>query len=354
MITRRLRLLVSLALAGLLALSSCSLVGDDPFNITVQLDDSSGLFVGNDVGILGVKVGEVTEIKPVGDHVEVTLKITEDVDVPKDAGAVVVSRSLATDRYVELTPVYAEGPTMDAGAVIPAERTRTPVEWDEVLGALDVIAEGLNGKGKDGEPVKKLLDRSAELFDGNGKTVRETIKNLVSGTGAFADHSDEFTQAIASLDVLTDEIATNQKVARRFIDNVSEATSLVDSEKKNLEAATESIARTVRLLGVFAKRNQADLGDTADRITDLSRRIRKHQASFTEALRVLPVAMENLGLAVNNKGRIDVKLPALDALPGASVINPLCALLPAGVCDEIGPDLNLQALLEALLGGGGR
>ncbi|MFS3130424.1 MCE family protein [Nocardioides sp. Bht2] len=354
MITRRLRLLVAPLVAALLALGGCSLFGDDPFTVTVQLDDSSGLFVGNDVGILGVKVGEVTAITPVGDHVEVTLRIDEDVEVPAEAGAVVVSRSLATDRYVELTPVYAKGPTLEAGAVIPAARTRTPVEWDEVLGALDVIAEGLNGKGGKGQPIKKLLDRSAELFDGNGKTVRDTIANLVSGTGAFAEHSDEFTQAIASLDVLTREIAANQQVARTFIGNVNKATSLVDAEKENLEAATENIAETVRLLGVFAKRNQSELGDTADRITDISRRIRRHQASFTEALRVLPVAMENLGLAVNNKGRIDVKLPALSALPGGALINPLCDLLPAGVCDEIGPDIDLQALLEALLGGGRR
>ncbi|CAM3203891.1 MlaD family protein [Nocardioides dubius] len=354
MITRRLCRYGAPLLAGLLALGGCSLMGDDSFTVTVQLDDSSGLFVGNDVGVLGVKVGEVTEIKPVGGHVEVTLEVDQDVEVPKDAGAVVVSRSLATDRYVELTPVYADGPKLADGAVIPAARTRTPVEWDEVLGALDVIAEGLNGKGKDGKPIKRLLDNTAELFDGNGKTVRETLSNLVSGTGAFAEHSDAFTTALGNLDLLTQEIAQNQDVARAFIKNVAEATELVDAEKGNLEAAADSIAETVRLLGVFAKRNQSDLGDTADRIEDLSQRIRKHEDSFTEALRVLPVAMENLGRAVNDKGRLDVKLPMLDALPGATVINALCGLLPPAVCDAIGPDLDLQELLEALLGGGGR
>lgn len=354
MMSRRLRLFATPLLAGLLALGGCSFTGDEAFTVTVQLDDSSGLFVGNDVGVLGVKVGEVTEIKPVGDHVEVTLELEDGLEVPQDAGAVVVSRSLATDRYVELTPVYADGPTLDAGAVIPAERTRTPVEWDEVLGALDVIADGLNGKGGDGKPIKRLLDRTAEVFDGNGSTVRDTLANLVDGTGAFAAHSDDFTAALGNLDVLTREIAENQDVARTFISNVSKATDLVDDEKLNLQAAADSISETVRLLAVFAKRNQSELGDTADRIDELSRRIRRHEASFTEALRVLPVAMENLGRAVNDKGRIDVKLPMLDALPGAPLINALCGLLPTGVCDAVGPDLDLQELLEALLGGGRR
>src|SRR5689334_12832883 len=84
--------------------------------ITALMKDSAGLFVGNDVGILGVPVGTVTAIKPDGDHVRVTMEIDKDQAVPADAGAVVVARSVATDRYVELTPVYHSGPRMKGGA----------------------------------------------------------------------------------------------------------------------------------------------------------------------------------------------------------------------------------------------
>ncbi len=344
-------LLASVLLLPLFA--SCGLFGSDTVTIKVELADSSGLFIGNDVGVLGVAVGEVTTIEPKGDHVLITLEVDADVKIPKDAGAVIVSRSMATDRYVELTPVWSEGETMADGAVIKQELTRTPVEWDEVLGAIDTLAEGVNGTGKDGKPIKRLINRTAELFEGNGTVVRDAITDLVAGTGVFTEHREDFVNALDNLDLLTADIAANQRVARRFIDNVTQATQLVDDEKMNLRTATDSIADTIRLLGVFVERNEKTLGGTADRIEDLSARILRHQASFTEGLRVFPVAMENVGRAVNNRGRMDIKLPLLMTLPGASLVSGLCDLLPAGLCDAVGPDLDLLEVLEALTGRGG-
>lgn len=337
-----------------LALTGCGLLDDDALTIKVQLRSASGLFVGNDVGVLGVPVGEVTAIEPKGDHVLVTLAVDADVRVPADAGAVVVSRSMATDRYVELTPVWRDGPTMDDGTTIPVDRTRTPVEWDEVLGAVDTIAEGLNGTASNKAPVKRVLDRTAELFDGRGGMVRQTISDLVIGTGVFADHRDVFVSALDNLDFLTTEIAANQRVARDFITNVAEATELIDAEKGNLTDATEAIAETLHLLGIFVRRNEKRLGRTATKIEEISTRFLKHQESFSEGIRVLPVAMQNLGQAVNDDGRLDIKLPILGILPGAEVIASLCGVLPAGLCDEIGPDLNLTQILAILLSGGRR
>ena len=112
-----LRLLV--VLATLVGLSGCTPVLGGTMTVTALMADSAGLFVGNDVGVLGVPVGKVTSIKPEGTHVRVTMSIDSDQPVPADAGAVVVARSVATDRYVELTPVYHSGPRMKDGAVIP-------------------------------------------------------------------------------------------------------------------------------------------------------------------------------------------------------------------------------------------
>ena len=74
----------------------------------------------------------------------VDLEITDDdVKLPADANAAVVARSVATDRYVELTPVYDGGAELEDGATIPVERTVTPVDFDKVLASLDKLATGL-------------------------------------------------------------------------------------------------------------------------------------------------------------------------------------------------------------------
>ncbi|HEY9563534.1 MAG TPA: MCE family protein [Nocardioides sp.] len=339
------------AVLVLLGLSGCSLVGDDKMEITVELADSSGLFIGNDVGVLGVPVGEVTAIDPVGDHVRITLEVDADVKVPAKAGAVVVSRSMATDRYVELTPVYSKGPTMKDGAVITPEMTRTPVEWDQVLAAVDKLAEGLNGEGKDGKSLKRLLDSTSGSLDGNGAEIRRTIENLVGGTEAFSSNSGEFQKTVKNLESLTAAIAANDKLGREFIKRVADTTDLVKAERLNIETSVDSIARTIKLLGIFVTHHRDDLSAAATNVEDISTRIMKHDGSLDEFLRVMPVAMESLGMAINDRRRLDIKLPPTMMFPGSDLLKAICGLLPPVVCEELGTSPDLGRILDELLGG---
>ncbi|KQZ70047.1 hypothetical protein ASD66_10230 [Nocardioides sp. Root151] len=348
---RSLRLLAML-LALTVGLTGCGPFGKDKTTITVQLTNSAGLFVGNDVGVLGVPVGEVTKIEPHGDRVDVTLELDPDVKIPADAGAVIVSRSMATDRYVELTPAYNSGPVMKTGATIDQEQTRTPVEWDELLDSIDVLAEGLNGKGKNAKPLKRLLDKTANTLDGNGKQIRRTITNLVNGTGAFAEHSDAFATTLGNLDTLTAAIAKNDKLARRFINNVSAGTNLVRDERINLQTAVDSLSETISLLAVFVKHHKGDMRTAVLNIEDLSQRILKHKGSLSELLEVMPVAMENLGRAINDQKRLDIRLPVELLLPGTEVVHALCGLIPGPLCEALSGAQDLGSVIDILLGGG--
>ena len=86
-----------------------------------------GLYKGSDVRILGVKVGEVTAVRPAGDRVVVDMTYDDAYSVPADAKAVVVSPSVVSDRYVQLTPVYRSGPKLADDARIRLSDTAVPV-----------------------------------------------------------------------------------------------------------------------------------------------------------------------------------------------------------------------------------
>jgi phospholipid/cholesterol/gamma-HCH transport system substrate-binding protein len=72
--------------------------------ITAYFGGAVGLYTGNDVRVLGVAVGTVDKVEPVGDQVRVELLVDNDVPVPVDAAAVIVAPSLVSDRYVQLAP----------------------------------------------------------------------------------------------------------------------------------------------------------------------------------------------------------------------------------------------------------
>ena len=90
-----------------------------------------GLYAGSSVRVLGVPVGQVTDVTPEGDAVRVDMRV-DDVPLPAGVGAVVVAPSLVSDRYVQLTPAYDSGPVLASGTILPRDRTATPVELDDL------------------------------------------------------------------------------------------------------------------------------------------------------------------------------------------------------------------------------
>ena len=100
------------------------------YRVTAYFTGTVGLYPGSDVSVLGIDVGDVNDITPMGDQVRVDMVIDDDYDIPADAQAVVLAPSLVSDRYVQFSPVYDGGPTLEDGDEIPLERTATPVELD--------------------------------------------------------------------------------------------------------------------------------------------------------------------------------------------------------------------------------
>ena len=72
------------------------------------------------VRVLGIPIGNVTDVVPEGDRVRVDMVIDDAYDVPADADAVVLAPSLVSDRYVQFSPVYDGGAKMKDGAKVPS------------------------------------------------------------------------------------------------------------------------------------------------------------------------------------------------------------------------------------------
>ena len=128
-----------------------------------------GLYVGSQVSVLGVKVGEITGLNPQGTAVEVSFELDRGVRIPAEARAVVVAPTLVSDRRLELTPSYDSGPALPPGHEIPLERTAVPVEIDQVLAGVQELSTALGPRGanRDGA-LNELLQAGSRTLEGNG------------------------------------------------------------------------------------------------------------------------------------------------------------------------------------------
>lgn len=328
-----------------LLVTGCGPANTGDRTVTVMFPTSAGLFVGNDVGVLGVRVGSVTAIEPQGTAVQVTLTISdEEVRFPEDVGAAVVARSVAVDRYIELTPVYASGPTLADGATIPVERTATPVEFDEVLRSLKTFSDGLSSDKELGHNIGDLIDASDRALRGQGSSINEAVTALADAVQEVDAQSPTIIGSLRSLTQLTTTLSANETTVRRFIADVADASELLADERFQIDASVTALSRAIDATGRVGRRHSKQLSKDIRQITQVLRATHRSRTDIAEILEVLPLTSQNLMRAVSPRNQFRVQLDPFDLTPIGGPLDRLCPLLNR-VCSGLAVPPSLADLL---------
>jgi virulence factor Mce-like protein len=115
---------------------------NSPYEIKAAFRDTSGINAGSPVRIAGIDVGRVTKVEhtsPGASSATVTFAITDaGRPIYADATAKVRPRIfLEGNFFIELAPGTARAGELDEHATIPVARTASPVQFDQVLAALN-------------------------------------------------------------------------------------------------------------------------------------------------------------------------------------------------------------------------
>lgn len=342
------------ALALMLSLGGCGLFGSGNTTVTAYFPSSSGVFVGNDVGVLGVPVGKITSITPNGRNVKVTMSVNSDQPIPANVSAVVVPRSVATDRYIELTPAYTGGAKMQSGGMIPQSRTRVPVEFDEVLNELNHLATSLAGNKQSRKAIRGVIGSLDKTLSGNGGEINHTIKAFAQAMNGLSAQRGTTSQTLTSLDKLVNTIAANQGTVREFIHQVATATSILATERGNFRTALNQVTKMIRVVADFVRTNRSAIDTTVRNSNDIFKTVLSRRADVAEILRDLPLTAQNLKRTIHN-GQIRVRLPLQGVLKGlVGNLLSLCTKSPAPgltqpICDVVSNLLG-TALSNPLVG----
>ena len=105
-----------------------------------------------------------------------------------------ITPSVVADRYIQLTPVFTGGDKMASGAVIPIEKTATPVEVDQLYSSIDELASALGPEGanKNGA-LSDFVETGAANLEGNGEALGDSITNLSDAARTLNDSRDNIS-----------------------------------------------------------------------------------------------------------------------------------------------------------------
>lgn len=263
-------------------------------NVVGYFDNSNGIYVGDDVRILGVPVGRITSIEPEPERVKISFWYDDRYDVPADANAAILSPALVTSRAIQLTPVYTGGPVMGDNTVIPEERTVVPVEWDQVRGQLERLSETLQPTEPGGvSPLGSVINTTADNLRGQGASIRETVVKLSQAFSALGDHSTDIFSTIKNLAILVSALQDSTDLMRQLNQNLASVTGLLANGPDEVASAIRDLNAVVPEVQAFVAENRDALGTTSEKLAGVTTALNESLDDVEQFLHSAPNTFQN-------------------------------------------------------------
>lgn len=318
--------------------------------ITAQFPSTTGLYAGDDVRVLGVKVGSIESIDPNGTGASVVMNVDRSVHIPADAKAVIIAPSLVAARFVQLTPVYTGGESLADGADIPLERTAVPVEWDEIKTELTKLSDALGPQGgADQGSLGKFIDTAGDNLEGNGDSLRSTLRELSDTMKTLSDGRTDLFGTIRNLQLFVTTLSSSNQQIVQFGGRLQSVSSLLADTSDELGTALQDLDVAIGDVNRFVTENRASLTEQVDRLADATEVLAEKRPQLEQVLHVAPNALANFNNIYSPKqGSLNGVLAASNA---QNPINMVCGLIrgledndsgrTADLCAQfLGPVLN--------------
>ena len=248
-----------------------------------RFTDVTGLLVGDDVRIAGVRVGQVDGIRVVDNAIaEVSFTVTEEVPLATSVQAKIRYRNLIGQRYVALGEGPGDGRPLPAGGLIPVGQTTPALDLTTLFNGFRPLFTALTP-----QDVNTLAYEIIQVLQGEGGTVASLLRHTASLTNTLADRDEvigrvvtnlnsvlstldsrdaELDQTIRSLQQFVSGLAGDRKAIGEALVNLGELTG---TTADLLHDARPAIAADVAALGELAgtlNRNAAVIDGTLRRL----------------------------------------------------------------------------------------
>ena len=188
---------------------------------------------GADVRISGVSVGKVVAVGRFGQRTDATIELeSQHAPIPADTRAIVRSKTLLGEAFVELSPGDRTAPKLDDGGRLPARQVAPTQALDQVLSGFDErtrlalrrfvseLAVAVDGRGQDlnsalghAEPAAANLDRLVRVLDLQRAEVRGLVRDSATVLAAVGRREGDLQGLVtAGNDVLSTTAARNREL----------------------------------------------------------------------------------------------------------------------------------------------
>lgn len=303
-------------------------ISEQPYKVSVLVDEPLQLIAGSDVRTSGVKVGTIDDIQPRGQRSLITIALKRDHDhIYRDARVQTRLRTLLGESYLDVDPGTPASGRVPANGTLNGDASRETVPLDKILNTLDPatrkavqgtirgMGRGLDGRGRD---VNRTF---ADLGDAVDLGV-PVVSDLRAQRGDLVAVIDQGAQVLNALGRRQEQLRSLVTSMHRTADAVSRRDAALRASITQLRPTLPQVSKTVAAV--------QHLSTTATPVSD---------NLLTAAVALQPV-IRDLGPTTADARRLAAKLPAaLDATD--PLLRQLRSFTTAAtpVTDALGPVL---------------
>jgi phospholipid/cholesterol/gamma-HCH transport system substrate-binding protein len=204
-----------------------------PYQIKVPFNEATQLAEQSDVRISGVNVGKVQNIAlaPNGKQALATVDIDDKYGpLPESTRAILRTKTLLGETYIELTPGSSESPDLADGGTLPEANVAQSVQLDEIFRTFDSktraafqswmqeAAVAINGQGQslsyaigEFEPTFTQFDRLFRTLDTQRVAVGQLFRNGATTFQALRGREGELANLIQSSNAVFQTTARRER-----------------------------------------------------------------------------------------------------------------------------------------------
>lgn len=270
-----------------------------PKTLIAYFKSATAIYPGDEVRVVGVRVGTIKSIEPLGTRAKITLAVDRDVPIPADAKAIIVAPNLVSARYVQLTPAYGASPhgsdaIMADGAEIGEDRTAIPVEWDEIKEQLTRLAAELGpSSGVSNTSLGRFIDSTADAMAGNGDKLRDTITQLSDVGRILGRGSGDIGSVIKNLQIFVTALRDSNTQIVEFQDRLADVTSVVDGSRSDLDSAITELSGAIGKVQRFVAGSRDQTAEQIQRLANVTQVLSDNAMVVKNILHAAPNALVN-------------------------------------------------------------
>ncbi|OBF05858.1 mammalian cell entry protein [Mycobacterium sp. ACS4054] len=253
-----------------------------------------GLYPGDQVRVLGVPVGTISTIEPRPSDVKITMAVSKDVKIPKDAKAIIMSPNLVAARFIQLTPAYTGGAVLPDGGSIGLGRTGVPVEWDEVKESLTKLAVQLGPTtGSMQGPLGRAINQAADTLNGNGESFHNALRELSQAAGRLGDSRSDIFGTVKNLQVLVNALSASNEQIVQFAGNVASVSQVLADSSRHLDTTLGTLNQALSDIRGFLHENNSTIIETVNNLNDFAKTLSDQSDNIEQVLHVAGPGIAN-------------------------------------------------------------